>query len=53
MSGVGLEVFLEDLIPEIAYSGEKGEFFWLRFSHQGFQHHGVGAMTQFAGGCLV
>jgi hypothetical protein len=25
MSGVGLEVFLEGLIPEIAYSGEKGE----------------------------
>ncbi|KAK4113760.1 hypothetical protein N656DRAFT_777758 [Canariomyces notabilis] len=25
MSGVGLEVLLEDLIPEIAYSGEKGE----------------------------
>ncbi|KAK3299248.1 uncharacterized protein B0H64DRAFT_355180 [Chaetomium fimeti] len=24
MSGVGLEVLLEDLIPEIAYSGEKG-----------------------------
>lgn len=26
MSGVGLEVLLEGLIPEIAYSGEKGEF---------------------------
>ena len=25
MSGAGLEVLLEDLIPEIAYSGEKGE----------------------------
>ncbi len=24
MSGVGLEVLLEGLIPEIAYSGEKG-----------------------------
>jgi hypothetical protein len=26
MSGVGLEVLLEGLIPEIAYAGEKGEF---------------------------
>lgn len=26
MSGVGLEVLLEGLIPEIAYSGEQGEF---------------------------
>jgi hypothetical protein len=25
MSGVGLEVFLEGLIPEIAYSSEKGQ----------------------------
>lgn len=25
MSGVGLEVLLESLIPEIAYSGEKGQ----------------------------
>lgn len=25
MSGVGLEVLLEGLIPEIAYSGEKGQ----------------------------
>ena len=26
MNGVGLEVLLEGLIPEIAYSGENGEF---------------------------
>ena len=25
MTGLGLEVLLEGLIPEIAYSGEKGE----------------------------
>jgi len=25
MSGAGLEVLLEGLIPEIAYSGERGE----------------------------
>ncbi len=31
MSGAGLETLVEDLIPEIAYSGEKGGFFFSLF----------------------
>lgn len=32
MTGVGLEVLLEGLVPEIAYSGEKGESSQFRVS---------------------
>jgi hypothetical protein len=32
MSGVGLEVLLEGLVPEIAYSGEKGASLVLAYS---------------------
>lgn len=38
MSGVGLEVLLEGLIPEIAYAGEKGEFVILH-STSSILHH--------------